>query len=136
MLNQCNFIGNVGKEPTIKTFDDGGKIANFSLAVTKKGYKTKNGKEIPEKTEWINCVVKGNMVSIIENYVSSGSKLFVSCELETRSYEKDGDKKFLIEFNVNTLELLSPKKENSNTSEQESNNKAADTSQESDGLPF
>ena len=135
MLNQCNFIGNVGKEPTIKTFNDGGKIANFSLAVTKKGYKTKNGKEIPEKTEWINCVVKGNMVSVIENYVSSGSKLFVSCELETRSYEKDGDKKILIEFNVNTLELLSTKKE-SNNPEQVSNNKTADTSQESDGLPF
>ena len=88
-LNTCNFIGNVGSIE-YRALQSGDKVANFSLAVSEK-YKDKNG-ERQENTTWINVVVfsKG-LVSILEQYISKGDKLFVSGKLQNRQWEnKEG----------------------------------------------
>ena len=54
-------IGNVGKDPEIKEFDNGGKIANFSLATTERGFTTRDGKVIEDKTTWHNISVSGGL---------------------------------------------------------------------------
>lgn len=106
-------IGNVGKDaPQVKEFD-WGKIATFSLATTERGYKTKDGKQIPDTTDWHNIVVKGGLASVVENYVKSGSKLFVEGKLHYRSYEaKDNSKRYVTEIIVDNLELLDKKEDN------------------------
>jgi single-strand DNA-binding protein len=111
-MQKVILIGNVGKDPEVKSFDNGGKIANFSVGVTERGYKTKDGKEIPEHTEWFNCVVKqSGLAGIVEQYLKKGNKVFVEGKMKTREYEKDGQKKYLTELLVDNMELLTPKGE-------------------------
>lgn len=94
-LNQCQFIGHVGKEPEIKTLNSGARVANFSLAVTERW---KKDGEQKERTEWINIVVwSDGLVGIVEKYVHKGSKLYVSGKMQTRKYEKDGSDRYSTE---------------------------------------
>jgi single-strand DNA-binding protein len=98
----------------VKSFDNGGKIANFTVGVTERGYKTKDGKEIPDHAEWFNCSVRQNgLAGVVEQYVKKGNKVYVEGKLRTREYEKDGQKKYLTELFVDNMELLTPKGEGS-----------------------
>lgn len=118
MLNECNFIGHIGNDPEIKTIQgSGNKVANLSLAVTKK-WKSKQTGERQEKTEWIrlNCFQEG-LISVIENYVKKGSKLYVSGEMSTRSWDdQNGQKKYSTEININKLVMLDGRSDNANNS--------------------
>ena len=110
-MQKVILIGNLGKDPEVKTFDNGGKVANFSVGVTERGYKTKDGKEIPDHTEWFNCVARNGFAGVVEQYVKKGNKVFVEGKMKTREYEKDGQKRFLTELVVDSMELLTPKGE-------------------------
>lgn len=57
-MNKCILKGNVGQDPRITTFQDGGKVAQFTLATTERGFTTKDGRQIPDETQWHNIVVK------------------------------------------------------------------------------
>jgi single-strand DNA-binding protein len=97
-INKVTLLGNVGKDPEIKTFQNGGKIANFSLATTER-WKDKTTGEQKSETEWHNIVVKNEgLVGIVEKYVKKGSKLHIEGKIETREYEKDGAKKYITEI--------------------------------------
>ena len=109
-MQKIILIGNLGKDPEVKNFDNGGKIANFSVGVTERGYTTKDGKEIPEHTEWFNCVARNGLAGIIEQYVNKGNKIFVSGKLKTRSFDRqDGSKGYVTELFVEDIQLLTPK---------------------------
>lgn len=109
-MQKIILIGNLGKDPEVKNFDNGGKIANFSVGVTERGYTTKDGKEIPEHTEWFNCVARNGLAGIIEQYVKKGNKIFVSGKLKTRSFDRqDGSKGYVTELFVEDIQLLTPK---------------------------
>jgi single-strand DNA-binding protein len=97
-INKVTLLGNVGKDPEIKTFQNGGKVASFSLATTD-SWKDKATGERKSATEWHNIVVKNEgLVGILEKYVKKGSKLHVEGKLETRTYEKDGSKRYVTEI--------------------------------------
>ncbi|RLD26272.1 MAG: single-stranded DNA-binding protein [Bacteroidetes bacterium] len=96
MLNKVQLIGNLGKDPEIKEFENGNKVANFSIA-TSESYKNKSGERVTN-TEWHNVTVFGNLVDIIEKYVKKGSKIYIEGKLKTRSWEKDGEKKYITEI--------------------------------------
>lgn len=97
-LNQCSFIGNLGRDPEIKTFNDGGRIANFSIAVSEK-WKDKNSGEQKERTEWVNVSVKTDgLVGIVERFLRKGSKIYVQGKMQTRKYEKDGTDRYVTEI--------------------------------------
>ena len=68
-VNKVILMGNVGKDPDVKTFDNGGVVAQFPLATTKRGFKTKDGKEVPERTEWHNIVLSNGLAKVAEQYV-------------------------------------------------------------------
>lgn len=104
-INKVILLGNLGKEPEIKNFDGGGKIASFTLATTKKGYTTKTGTTIPDKTEWHNIKCFNGLADVCEKYLHKGSKVYVEGEIIYREYEKDGVKKFVTEILVNELEM-------------------------------
>ncbi len=98
MLNQCAFIGNLGRDPEIKTFNDGGRIANMSIAVSEK-WKDKTSGEAKERTEWVNISVKSDgLVGICERYLKKGSKIYVQGKMQTRKYEKDGSDRYVTEI--------------------------------------
>lgn len=119
-MQKVILIGNLGKDPEVKSFDNGGKIVNFTVGVTERGYKTKEGKEIPDHTEWFNCSVRQNgLAGVVEQYVKKGNKVYVEGKLRTREYEKDGQKKYLTELLVDNMELLTPKGEGGNQPQQQ-----------------
>lgn len=85
MLNQVQLIGNVGKDPEVRSTQGGDKIANFSLATSEK-WKDRNSGERKEATEWHRVTVFGPLVEIVESYVVKGSKLYVCGKVKTRKW--------------------------------------------------
>lgn len=89
-VNKVTLVGNVGKDPEIRSFQSGDKVANFSLA-TSESWKDKATGERKEKTEWHKVsVTNQGLVTIIEKYVKKGSKVYLEGQLETKKYDKDG----------------------------------------------
>lgn len=110
-----NFVllkGNVGQDPKITNFNDGGKVAQFTLATTERGFKTKDGRDIPEQTTWHNIVVKRTgLAGVCEQYVKKGSPLLVEGKIQTRSYQDNaGQTRYVTEIIVEEMELLGGKK--------------------------
>lgn len=106
LRNKVQLIGRLGQDPEIITFDDGNKLAKFSMA-TDDSYKDKNGDKV-ERTDWHNVVVKGGLVKIVEEYVTKGKEIAIEGKLTTRSYEtKDGEKRYINEIHCTELLLLS-----------------------------
>lgn len=96
-VNKVILIGNLGADPEIRTMQNGGKVANLSLATTET-WKDRNSGERREKTEWHRVVVfNPGLVTICENYLRKGAKVYLEGALETRSWEQDGQKKYTTE---------------------------------------
>lgn len=111
-MNKVFLIGNVGGEPDVHTFEDGGAVANFSLATTERGYKLQNGTEVPDRTDWHRIVLKGNLAKVAQNYVHKGDKVCIVGKVMYRDYEdRNGQKVHMTEVIGNDMELLSPKKD-------------------------
>lgn len=111
-VNKVILMGHTGKDPVVKTFDNGGVVAQFPLATTKRGFTTKDGREIPERTEWHNIVLSNDLAKIAGQYVKKGDKLYIEGELRTRSYEdNNGVKRYVTEVYGYNMEMLSPKKD-------------------------
>lgn len=136
-MQKVILIGNLGKDPEVKSFENGGKIVNFTVGVTERGYKTKDGKEIPDHTEWFNCSVRQNgLAGVVEQYVKKGNKVYVEGKLRTREYEKDGQKKYLTELLVDNMELLTPKGEGGSQQSQAAPVQQQAEPQDDSNLPF
>ncbi|MGA7316517.1 MAG: single-stranded DNA-binding protein [Silvibacterium sp.] len=107
-VNKVILLGNVGKDPEIKSTAGGTLVANLSLATSDR-YKDKGG-EWQERTEWHNLVAYARGAEILRDYVKKGSKLYVEGRLQTRSWEdqQSGEKKYRTEIVVNEISLLSP----------------------------
>ena len=85
-LNKAMLIGNLGKDPNIRTTNSGSKVATFSVA-TSESWKDKATGERKERTEWHNVVVfNEGLVKVAEQYLRKGSKAFVEGELRTRKW--------------------------------------------------
>ena len=123
MINKVILLGHVGKDAEKKEFSNGNCIVSFSLATTEKGYTSKNGTEIPDRTEWHNIVVIGNLTKV-GDYIKKGSQLYVEGKINTRNYDdKNGVKRYVTEIFASEIKLLGKKEQN-----QDSNsNTAADS---------
>ncbi len=114
-MNKCILKGNVGGDPKITTFQDGGKVAQFSLATTERGFETKDGKKIEDVTDWHNIVVKRTgLAGVCEQYVKKGTPLLIVGKVKTREYaDNAGQTRYITEIVVDELELLNsaPKRE-------------------------
>lgn len=107
-VNKVILIGNVGKDPDVKYFDNGVAVANFSLATTERGYTAANGTQVPERTEWHNIVLWRGLAEVAEKYVRKGTKIYVEGKMKTRSYDRtDGSKAYVTEIWGENMELLS-----------------------------
>lgn len=116
-LNKVVLIGNLGRDPEIRTTSDGKEIANFSIA-TSESWRDKVTGEKKEKTEWHRIVVfSEGLVKIIKNYVKKGSKIYIEGQLQTRKWNDDNNQeKYTTEIVLqgynSTLILLDAKGEN------------------------
>jgi single-strand DNA-binding protein len=115
-VNKVILLGNVGKDPEVKYFDNQTAVASFSLATTERGYTLPNGTQVPDRTDWHNIIASNRIAKVVDQYVHKGDKLYIEGKLRTRSYtDKAGNQRYITEIYVDVLEMLSPK--NSSTPE-------------------
>ena len=127
-INKVILVGNLGKDPEVRSLDAGRKVANFSLATTET-YKNKNGERV-EQTEWHNVVYYGPVAEVIEKYLRKGSQIYVEGKIRTRSYDdKEGIKRYVTEIIGDTMTMLGTKgsssSENGNGSSMQSSSASA-----------
>jgi single-strand DNA-binding protein len=134
--NRIEIIGRVGQKPEILTFDNGGKIAKFSMA-TSDNYKNKKGEKI-EQTDWHNIVISiPNLVDIAEKYINKGDQVGIVGKNKTRSYGDDNNKKYITEIYCLEISLFSSKKpETSGSNAPSPEPQSGGFEDEDDDLPF
>lgn len=110
-LNQCNFIGRLGKDVEMRYQPSGDGIASFSIAV---GWKSKD----KEGAEWVNITAFGKLAEICGQYLKKGSKVFISGRFKTDKYEKDGQIRYSTSIIANILQMLDGKGDNQQQGQQ------------------
>ena len=108
-VNKVILIGNVGKDPEVRYLDNNVAVANFPLATTERGYTTRAGVQVPDRTEWHNIVLWRGLAETAEKYVRKGTQLYIEGRIRTRNYEVDGATRYITEIYVDNMEMLSPK---------------------------
>ncbi len=113
-VNKVILVGNLGRDPEIRTTQDGREIANLAIA-TSESWKDKNTGERKEKTEWHRVAIfNDGLVSVVKNYLKKGAKVYIEGQLQTRKWtDKDNQEKYSTEvvlqgFN-STLHMLDGK---------------------------
>lgn len=111
-LNQCNFIGRLGKDPESRTMGNGDAVCNFSIAV---GWK---GKE-KEGVEWVNLVAYSKLAEICQQYLKKGAQVYVSGKFKTRKWQdkNTGADRYSTEVHIDQMQMLGSKQEATYTAE-------------------
>ena len=100
MLNRCDFIGRLGRDPEIRHTSGGKQVASFSLACSEKF----GGKE---STEWVNAIAWEKLAEICGNYLQKGSLVYISGRMQTRKWQdKDGNDRYATEIVVREMKML------------------------------
>jgi single-strand DNA-binding protein len=106
-LNKVILIGNVGKDPEVRYFDDNAAVANFPLATSERGYTRSNGTVVPDRTEWHSIVVRRDQVAFVEKWVKKGSLVYVEGKIRTRTYDDaTGVKRYITEIYASRVEFF------------------------------
>lgn len=108
-VNKVILVGHLGKDPEVKYTPGGAAVASFSLA-TNKSWKDKTG-ALQEKTEWHKLVAWNKTAEIIGEYLKKGALIYVEGELQTRNWDKDGQKHYMTEVVVREVQFLDRKGE-------------------------
>jgi single-strand DNA-binding protein len=97
-INKVILVGNLGKDPEARTMQSGDEVVNLSIA-TSESWKDKTSGERKERTEWHRVVIfNQNIAKVAKSYLKKGSKVYIEGQLETRSWEQDGQKKYSTEI--------------------------------------
>lgn len=113
-FNKVILVGNVGKDPEIRRFENNIK-ASFSLA-TSETYTPKGGDKVTQ-TEWHNIVAWRRLAELSENYIRKGTQILVEGKLRYRSYDdRDGNKRYVVEVEAEAIQLLGRKPDGQNQS--------------------
>lgn len=108
LKNKVQLIGNLGQAPEIRTTDSGKKLAKFSMA-TNEVYQTATGEKVKE-TQWHNLIAWEKTADFVEKYLNKGTEVAIEGKLISRNYtDKEGNKKYVTEIQVNELLLLGAK---------------------------
>ncbi|MFZ4745482.1 MAG: single-stranded DNA-binding protein [Sphingomonas sp.] len=94
-VNKVILVGNLGKDPESRSFQNGGKVVSFSVA-TSESWKDKNSGERKDRTEWHNVsIFSEGLARVAEQYLKKGSKVYLEGQLETRKWQdKDGNDRY------------------------------------------
>src|SRR4051794_1435209 len=98
-LNKATLVGNLGKDPEIRSFQSGGRVANLTIA-TSESWKDKASGERKERTEWHRVTIHTEgLIGVAEKYLKKGSKVYIEGKLETRKWtDKEGYENYTTEI--------------------------------------
>lgn len=111
-LNKVTLIGNLGRDPEIRTFPSGDQVANVTIATTDK-WRDKNTGENKESTEWHRIVFGGRLAEIVGQYLKKGSQVYVEGKLQTRKWtdQASGQERYATEIRADSMQMLGGKSE-------------------------
>lgn len=114
-VNKVILLGNVGKDPEMRSTGGGTLVANFTLATSDRQKDAQGNWQ--DRTEWHNLVAFTRLAEIVRDYVKKGSKLYVEGKIQTRSWDdkETGAKRYRTEIIVNDISLLSGREEGSSS---------------------
>ncbi len=141
-VNKVILVGNLGKDPEVRHFENGGSVAQFSLATTETYKKRDTGETVTMPTDWHNISIKRpGLAKVAEQYLKKGSQIYLEGKLRTRSYEQDGQTKYITEIVVDEFMMLGGRPGNeggdfSGTAQGQSQTQQPETSSGADDLPF
>jgi single-strand DNA-binding protein len=105
-VNKVIIVGNLGRDPEMRSFPSGDRVANVTIATTDK-WKDKQSGEIKEATEWHRVVFNGRLAEIVGEYLRKGSQVYVEGSLRTRKWtDKDGIEKYTTEIRADQMQML------------------------------
>ena len=108
-VNKVMLLGNLGRDPEVRTFPNGDSVCNFSIA-TSTSWKDKSSGEKKEKTEWHNIVMYRKLAEIAGEYLKKGSSIFVEGSLQTRKWQTiEGQDRYTTEVVADTMQMLGGK---------------------------
>lgn len=110
MVNKAILVGNLGKDPEVTFTTSGKAVCKFSLA-TSEQWKDKQSGEKQERTTWHNIVVWGPQAESCGQYLHKGSKIYLEGKISNRSYEKDGQTRYITEIEARDIKFLTPRSE-------------------------
>jgi single-strand DNA-binding protein len=104
-VNKAILVGNLGRDPEIRTLEGGVTVARFTLA-TSESYKDKSGQRV-DKTEWHNIVLWRGLAEVAEKYLKKGQQVYIEGKITNRSYQdKDGAQKYFTEIVADNMTML------------------------------
>ena len=106
-VNKVILVGNLGRDPEVRYTPSGDAVCNLSLA-TSEQWKDKSTGEKKERTEWHRVTCFKRQAEVIGEYAKKGSKLYVEGSLNTREWEKDGQKHYTTEVKIRDFQFLDP----------------------------
>ena len=138
-VNKVFIMGNLGKDPEIRNFPNGGRVCNFSVA-TSESWRDKNSGEKQERTQWHNIsILSDPLVNIAERFLKKGSKVYLEGQLETRKWQDNsGSDRYSTEIVLRPYKgeiTLIDNKADSNMSNESMNNNQMDEIQENSVSP-
>ena len=105
-VNKVIIVGNLGRDPEVRTFPSGDRVANVTIATTDK-WKDKQSGEMREATEWHRVVFNGRLAEIVEQYLRKGSQVYVEGSLRTRKWtDQSGVEKYSTEIRADQMQML------------------------------
>ncbi|MFM9925774.1 single-stranded DNA-binding protein [Variovorax sp. H27-G14] len=105
-VNKVIVVGNLGRDPEMRTFPSGDQVANVTVATTDR-WKDKQSGEMREATEWHRIVFNGRLAEIAGQYLRKGSQVYVEGSLRTRKWtDKDGAEKYTTEIRADQMQML------------------------------
>ncbi len=105
-VNKVILVGNLGRDPEMRSFPNGGQVCNVTIATTDK-WKDKQSNEPREHTEWHRLVFNDRLAEIAGQYLKKGSQIYVEGSIRTRKYtDKDGVEKFATDIRVDQMQML------------------------------
>jgi single-strand DNA-binding protein len=108
-VNKVILVGNLGKDPEIRTLNSGDKVANLTIA-TSETWRDRTSGERKEKTEWHSVVMFDRLAEIAKDYLRKGSKVYIEGRLRTRKWQdKAGQDRYTTEITANELQMLDTK---------------------------
>ena len=109
-VNRQILIGNLGKDPEVRSSQSGVRVCRFTVAVTDKAYTASNGTQVPEHTEWFNIICFDKKADVAGQYLHKGDKVYIEGKTFTGEYQdQQGQTKRYTEVRCEVLELLTPK---------------------------
>lgn len=108
-MNKIFIIGNLGKDPQIRTFDSGTKMAQITVGVTERGYTRNDGTKVPEQTDWFDVECWAGLATLAEKYLTKGMKVAVTGKMRSHIVEKNNEKRVYWAIRADDVEILTPK---------------------------